>query len=227
MPEEMPKELLLPETDMPPLPQSLAVNYAGAAHRDAWLALFALDAHLANLVRQATEPLLGQMRLAWWRDRLNEAPSNWPKGNPLLALIGKSWGPDADGLVHLVDGWEFMLVEPPLAELDVTGFAKGRGQAVAALGKLIGADSGSDAVLAGERWALADLAMHTSDADDRAKVLDSAAQIKPAGARLPPVLRPLAVLNGLAQRAIDAGGAPLFSGRRAALYTLRLGLFGR
>ena len=55
--------------------------------------------------------MLGQLRLAWWRDRLNDDPAKWPKGEPLLGRLG-SWGERSRALVPLVDGWEALLGEP-------------------------------------------------------------------------------------------------------------------
>ena len=45
----------------------LALAYAPAEARPAWAGLLALDARLAGVVRAAREPVLGQLRLAWWR----------------------------------------------------------------------------------------------------------------------------------------------------------------
>jgi phytoene synthase len=53
-----------------PIERRLALAYAPGRARAATLGLFALDAALGNLVRAAREPLLGQMRLAWWREEL-------------------------------------------------------------------------------------------------------------------------------------------------------------
>ena len=62
---------------------------------------------------QAREPLLGQVRLAWWRDRLGQDPADWPAGEPLLAAL-RGWQPQFAALAALVDGWELLLGAPPL-----------------------------------------------------------------------------------------------------------------
>jgi phytoene synthase len=56
--------------------------------------LSCLDVRLAGVVRGAREPMLGQLKLAWWRDRLGGDPESWPKGEPLLASL-KAWGAEA------------------------------------------------------------------------------------------------------------------------------------
>ena len=48
----------------------LALAYAPAASRGAWLGFLALDMRLAAIVRAAREPMIGQIKLAWWRERL-------------------------------------------------------------------------------------------------------------------------------------------------------------
>ena len=45
--------------------------FAAAKHRDDLAALFLFNAELAHVRDQVTEPLLGQMRLQWWRDGLS------------------------------------------------------------------------------------------------------------------------------------------------------------
>lgn len=219
MPAEQPDTL--------PLPQYLAVNYAIKNQREIWRAYFALDAHLAELVRKTTEPLLGQVRLAWWRDRLQETPDAWPKGNPLLELIASGWGEQASGLGLLVDGWEHLLADPPIEQFDINGFANGRASAIQALAALSDAAGASKAAFeAGRRWALADLASHTANYEERERILATAQSMAIKSKSLPRELRPLAILDGLARRSIANGGAPLFSGRRAALVCMRLGMFG-
>lgn len=92
-----------------PAIQRLALAYAPARTRDATLALLALDGRLAGVLRSASEPMLAQIRLAWWRDILGREAAERPSGEPLVALL-EPWGREAGELVALVDGWE-QLVE--------------------------------------------------------------------------------------------------------------------
>ena len=186
----------------------LALAYAPASSHAQWLALFALDARLAGVVRAAREPVLGQLRLAWWRERLvDQTP---PRGEPLLALL-QDWGEHRAALVALVDGWEAMLGEAPLGEDALSALAEGRAGAVVALAQACG-------------WALGDLAAHVSHADERsaALALQDAQHGEPV--RLARGLRPLVVLHGLAMRH-RAGAQP--SGIGALMTAIRLGIFGR
>ena len=203
----------------------LATAYAPVTSRGTWTAWFALDAHLAALVGKASEPMLGQIRLAWWRDRLGEERGLWPKGNPVLSALARDWPGDADTLIPLVDGWENLLVEPPIGPESIASFAEGRAQSLTALATA--ADHTNDVARAARRWAVADLLVHSGHAEERATILGAAKALGPEPVRLPREYRPLAILDGLARRTLAKGGGPLFEGRAAALAVLRLGMFGR
>ena len=214
-------------SDPLPPPQRLALNYAPAAWRAATGALFALDTRLSELVAKANEPLLAQLRLAWWRDELGKPPGERAKGDPVLDAIGLWWAGEEPALAGLVDGWEQLVGDPPLPDATLEAFAEGRAEAFAALARRVGeGGAAADAEAAGRLWALADFATHTSDPEERAAALRLAGAA--AGApRLPRALRPLAILRGLARRSIARGGAPLVAGRRDVLAALRLGMSGR
>lgn len=209
-----------------PLPQRLALAYAPARLRAQTLGLFALDAHLANLIRKGREPLLTQARLAWWRERLGDPADTRPKGDPVLDLI-QSWQGHEAALVALVDGWEHMIGEA-LDHEAIGQFAEGRAGAFAGLAVLAGEEkSRENAARAGRRWALADLALHLGNPVERERTLEAAQAGGVGHVALPRALRPLAVLDGLARRSLDRGGTPLADGARSGLAALRLGIFGR
>lgn len=203
----------------------LALAYAPRRAHEHWLTLLALDARLAGVVRGAREPMLAQLRLAWWRDRLGGDPAEWPKGEPLLARLA-AWGERAAELVALVDGWEALLDEEP----DAQAFAQGRAGAAAALAGITGAGiTGADpdaAAAAARRWALADLALHLSDGEARAgaRTLLGSCPAMPVLGRS---MRPLAILAGLSERALRKGVAEALSGPGALLAAIRLGIAGR
>jgi 15-cis-phytoene synthase len=183
-----------------PPPSRLALAYAPRSVRAPVLALLALDARLASMIRSANEPVLAQIKLAWWRDRLGSRPTDWPLGEPLLAaLVG--WDRYLPALVALVDGWEALLLDQgPSALIDA------RVGAWQALAQIVGVSEAADSLEAAARcWAQSDLGV----AFDRKT--------------MPPIprkLRSLAVLRGLAAR---QGQSPL----RLILAAARTGLFGR
>ncbi|WP_121119132.1 hypothetical protein [Croceibacterium ferulae] len=207
--------------DLPELSQ-LAVAYAPPAAKQQWAALLALDERLATILRKKREPMLAQLRLAWWRDRLNESPALWPAGDAVLDSLREWHAPAA--LAALVDGWE-TLVADQVDGAALDGFAAGRGAGFAALADELG-DPSEPARHAGRVWALADLAANISDPQERAMAL-SLAQENGRPPVLPRSMRPLAVLAGLGWRAVQAGGGPLMIGRGGALAAFRLGLLGR
>jgi phytoene synthase len=187
--------------------------------REPTLALLALDARLAGIVRHSHEPMLAQLRLAWWREQLKGDTGGWPAGEPLLALL-KSWQGRHGALVALVDGWELLTGPAPLAAAALDGFAEGRGDAFAALAEVTGArDDRAQVRELGRAWALADLAGHVAHPEERraATTLAEAARAP----RLSRALRTLTVLHGLAQRR-QGGLSP-----GALLAAMRLGLLGR
>ncbi len=205
---------------------AIALAWQPVASRPALATLFALDARLAGVVSRAKEPLLAQMRLAWWRDRLGERPGADALGEPLLDDLADRWSGHVSLLKSLVDGWESLLGEAPLSSSAIGDFASGRGDALAAFASLAGADRHSEAArTAGQGWALADLAWRSSDASERdtARSLGREIDFVPIRAR---ALRGIAVLGGLSRRSLTRG-EPLMRGRGAALAAIRLGMLGR
>ncbi len=209
-----------------PAPQRLALAYAPARAKPRTLVLFALEARLAQAVRQASEPIMAQMRLAWWRDQLALPLAKRENSDALAASLALFEGEEI-ALQALVDGWEVLLSEwMDLAAVE--RIAAGRAAGFAALARLSGADQAvDDALRAGRRFALADLATKFSNSEERAQVLALAGAERGQGIALPRVLRSLAVLDGLARRSIAKGGAPLLDGPASALTAIRLGLVGR
>ena len=201
---------------LPPL-WRLALAYAPAATRGRWLTLLALDVRLAGVVRAAREPILAQMRLAWWRDRLRDPAAKWPKGEPLLAAMA-CWGDEHGALIGLVDGWEALLGEAPLPAETLAQWVEGRVAACQA----IGAGDARAARMA-RGWALADLAAHLGHADEAAVIAAQVAAQDWRAQRLPRAMRPLMILHGVAAR----GRGDLDKVQKISMLTLmRLGILG-
>jgi len=212
-----------------PLPQRLASHYARGAARGATLALLAFDVRLSELVAKANEPLLAQLRLAWWRDELGKPEADRARGDPVLDAIGKTWAGEEAALTALVDGWEQLIGEPPLSGDVLEQFFDSRAAAFAALARLMGQGHAEQtARTAGKIWAIADFLARSTDAEERATAMRLSAPLTDrARARLPRELRAVAVLRGLGLRAILRGDGALVSGRRDVLAAVRLGMLGR
>ena len=206
-----------------PLLQRLALAYATPATRPALIALLALDARLAAIVRSSREPMLAQLRLAWWREQLGGSGGTPAVGDPLLEAL-RDWPGSTAVLAELADGWEAMTGAAPLPASAIAALAEARGAAFAALAD---ADSSRAALRMGRNWALADIAGHLSDTGERKAALALAREQNWRQERLPRGLRPLAVLHGLAARAVfrDNPAAELTPGE--AFAAIRIGLLGR
>lgn len=207
--------------------QRLALAYAPTAARLPTLALLALDRRLAGIVRGSREPMLAQLRLAWWREQLVADAASWPEGEPLLNAL-RSWRGQHGGLSALVDAWEVLTGTAPLPETSLDDFGRSRGEAFAALARALGAERDAGAAQRlGRGWALADLAVHVSHPEERSRAKAMVENGARSGRRPSRRLRPLVVLHGLALRRLhrDDHGEDLSPG--AFALALRLGLLGR
>lgn len=204
----------------------IAVGYMAPELRPAMSVYFALDQRLGRIVAKTTEPMLGQMRLAWWRDMFAKPASERPNGDAVLDAVGEHWEGGEGALSSLVDGWEHMLVEPPLDEDALLNFANGRISPMLHLVDRSKAASTSDAEAALRRWVLADAAANTVEGDERLLMLRLARSQVRSRSRFARGLRGFAVLDALARRSVERDGRPLMEGRAAALIALRAGVTG-
>lgn len=209
---------------LPPLSR-LALAYSPAASRADWLTLLTLDARLATLIRQAREPVLAQIRLAWWRDRLQQAITERPRGEPLLARLSQ-WQDGGRALVALVDGWEALIGEPPLGVDAFESFVRGRIAAVAALADRIGGDPVVVNDLS-RRWALADLVLHLAEPEERDAVGALLKESAQPGGGVMRSMRPILVLERVSARAASRGSLHALTSPGALFTAIGAGLFGR
>lgn len=221
MTEESP-DILSPEA-------GLALAWSPPKVRAALSIALQLDQRLARIVARTTEPMLGQMRLAWWRDALGTNPADRPRGDAVLDAIGAHWAGREAALIAMVDGWEVLVVAEQLGTGDADAFASGRGGFFAALSEDCTPLQAGRIAAAGARWALADAAAAVSDDAERALLVEAGLAQggpEPSGSvRMPRDLRGLAVLDALALRALQRGGRPLMEGRGAPLAALRAAIF--
>ncbi len=143
----------------------LAFSYAPERSRAALDALFALDAVLGNVLRTTREPLVGQMRLAWWREALEGLDASGAPAEPVLQSLTAAalpLGITGRALSDMVDAWEPLLGEIGPGSIDDHARLRGRGL-FAMAGLALDAAPGDGVEEAGEGWALADLAANLSD----------------------------------------------------------------
>ncbi len=116
--------------DLPP-PARLAVTYAPKHIRSAFALLLRFDARLAGVVANASEPLIGQIKMAWWRDALSADMHDRPKGEPYLASLFAMNDPTLTAAaIDLVDAWECLVVEENWLKPTIDKFATTRGAAI-------------------------------------------------------------------------------------------------
>ena len=117
-------------SQLPP-PANLAMAYTPVAFRPAFDLMLQLDARFADIVRKAREPMIAQIKLAWWRDAFAAEPALRPKGEPLLQALG-ACGDIIPllALEDLVSAWELLLGEGQWAAQDVEKHAALRGGAI-------------------------------------------------------------------------------------------------
>lgn len=213
---------------LPPLAQVLVAHAGGgdgARHRAVW----AFDARLAQIARTTSEPMIGQMRLAWWNDVIDDAAGVKGQGEPVADAMRASGADRGPGLSAMIDGWEVLVVEPDIDEQGLRDYAVGRG------GGVFRALAGQNDVpawleIAGQVWALWDLAGHVRDKGlaDAALKLGREQLGLMDGVRWTPALKPLRIAFTLARGDVLAGrGAPVGMPRALSLRLLRIALVGR
>jgi Squalene/phytoene synthase len=91
-------------------PELLSVAYAPAELREGWRWLLAFDRRLGSIVRDVREPLIAQMKLAWWRDLLGKEARHRPKGEPMVAALNALNSIAVERAAGtMVDAWEQQL----------------------------------------------------------------------------------------------------------------------
>lgn len=203
----------------------LALSYVPLRDRGALAALFAIDRAMADVVRTTKEPMLGPIRLAWWRERLEELDEHGTApAEPRLQQVERELiprGVSGRELATLESGW-LRLFDPFPWTVQTSEAIWFRGNLLFGLGARIVGRAEERIQGAGGLWALVDAARHCSDPQSRAMLLDQARAFGRGlrGVRFPGPLRPLSMLTVLAMRDCRRGepfereGTP---GRAAAM----------
>jgi len=186
--------------------QRLALAYVPRERRAALACLWQLDARLGRVVESTTEPAIGAIRLAWWRDALARLEAGPVPPEPLLRGAATLLLPAVHGmdLAELANAWG-LLFDRPLEQAQVEEYGRERGARLFRLSALV---LGADEVLAnaGAGWALAELAFSTRDRVLRAQALGAARSAFGSwNGRSPSRLRPLGMLAVLARLDAAAG----------------------
>lgn len=82
--------------------------------REALFALYAFNLQLAMVREVVSQPLIGQMRLQWWRDAIEEAAAGRPRRHEVVTPLAEAmarYDLSKDTLLRVVDGREADLDE--------------------------------------------------------------------------------------------------------------------
>jgi 15-cis-phytoene synthase len=153
----------------------LVLAYAPSNARADLSAVLDLDEALGRIVASTTEPIIGQMRLTWWRERLSALGREPVPAEPVLGALNETVARGVmrgEALVAMVEGWEVLLEPMPLNEVGLRNFAEHRGNGLFAVAANI--CGGSVERQLGAGWALIDFAMHCSDHGTAVKAIQIA-----------------------------------------------------
>lgn len=170
--------------------EQLAVTYARSDVKAALQLLLTFDSRLADIVLQSSEPMIAQIKLAWWHDAITSASDKRPKGEPLLATLAniEQRFDVTTAMATLVDAWRLLAASDDWAPELRQRFGAMRAMGVfRSYATWLQTDVSSDV---GIYWALNDL--------DRR--MGKAPSMLTKMAPLPRALRPLSILAFAAAR---------------------------
>jgi phytoene synthase len=164
--------------------------------RPAFDALLEVDEAMGDVVAKATEPALAAIKLAWWRERLQELDAGKVPAEPRLQAAAEALLPrgiSGASLAELEDGWLTLLdPEPDIAR------AGERGAKLFALAASLLGSTDPRIHVAGRLHALASIRRRGLLAGHRQDEVHALANY-----RFPRALRPLTALAALAARDVQ------------------------
>jgi 15-cis-phytoene synthase len=186
---------------------AVALGSAPEPQRTALQALWALDAALGKVLATGREPMIGRIRLAWWREALERLDREPPPKEPVLEGVARHLLPAGitGAELALMEGaWSAILTQEPVTQEELASYVEKRGALMFGIAaRLLGAEAPS-AAAAGETWALVDLARHSSEPHDVEAAL-TAARARALPRHWPKPLRPLGMIAVLTARDLKRG----------------------
>lgn len=144
----------------------LATLFAPAAARPALMALHAFNIDVSRIPEAVSEPMLGEIRLQWWRDALDTLDAGGATGNPVADALGEAMR--AHGLpktlfLGAIDARSFDVTDGVMSDRQAmkTYLGKTSGNMFAAAGRILAGEPHADlerlAGEAGHVWGLTGL----------------------------------------------------------------------
>lgn len=147
------------------------------------LTLYALNLELARAPLASNEPLIAEMRLQWWIERLEDIGQGKAQSHELLTPLAEAWGSRAAAFAEIAEAHRFDAAREP--------------------------HDGPDAVVAYVRATAVPLAQFSAEALDGAKAATPAIAAQAEGAGIANWLAALPALQGLALGLWDPSPAVL------------------
>lgn len=180
---------------------NLAVQYAPSARRQDLVAVWQLDARLRRTFLGTREAALGEIKLAWWEERLRGLHTDAVPPEPLLRRLAAASTIDASDLVEMAGGWRALFAERLSGDV-LSEHARMRGRGLVKAGAAaLGGEPIEPMLIAGEGYALVDLAGTPVDREEGRVALAAARERFARAGRIvwPRSLRPIGMLVELAR----------------------------
>lgn len=181
---------------------ALSVQYAPSDRRDDLFAVWGLDARLRHITLSTREPALAEIKLAWWEERLRALRSDTVPSEPLLRQLATATALEPSHLAGMAEGWRALFATASSSDI-LRAYAQGRGQGLVRAGAAaLGGVVEKAMLLAGEGYALVDLAGIRTDWDDLQDVFTAARNRYAQAGRITwsRPLRPIGMIVELARR---------------------------
>lgn len=98
----------------------LTALLAPAEKRARLIALYAFNSEIARIRETVSEPMLGQIRLQWWREAIEGIAQGEVRGQEAAVALAETWTREefpADDLIALIDARERDLDETPFEDM--------------------------------------------------------------------------------------------------------------
>jgi 15-cis-phytoene synthase len=182
-------------------PKRLALAYARNDLRDGLGIILMLDNRLAGIFDKAGEPLIAQMRLAWWNDVIAKPAKERPAGELLLAILAEVEANNpafniASAMQELIEAWDMLLSQPDWSSALLSEHTITRSSAVFGwYARMTGANSRHSTAVnrIGVDWAFNDLLCHCRN-ETEVHDVKAAQQVMSSNDKLPRSLRPLSII---------------------------------
>ena len=104
---------------------------APQAARARLVTLYALNAELARTALSARDPMVAEIRVQWWVDRLEALGEGPPPPHELLTPLWEAWGPEAAAMATLAEARRHDAAREPFTDpADVVAYADATGGAL-------------------------------------------------------------------------------------------------